>query len=84
MAEVPRGVLHASSARTSPRRVVGLARPNQSAGRAFALISIRRLRLRINQGIEINFVLFLSPEYIAGMPLVCIPLLDSVAGGDKT
>ena len=32
--EVPRGVQHASSARTSPRRVVGLARPNQSAGRA--------------------------------------------------
>ena len=34
VAEVPRGVQHASSARTSPRRVVGLARPNQSAGRA--------------------------------------------------
>ena len=32
MAEVPRGVQHASSARTSPRRLVGLARPNQSAG----------------------------------------------------
>ena len=28
------GILVASSARTSPRRVVGLARPNQSAGRA--------------------------------------------------
>ena len=34
VAEVPRGVQHASSARTSPRWVVGLARPNQSAGRA--------------------------------------------------
>ena len=34
VAEVPRGVQHACSARTSPRRVVGLARPNQSAGRA--------------------------------------------------
>ena len=34
VADVPRGVQHASSARTSPRRVVGLARPNQSAGRA--------------------------------------------------
>ena len=34
VAEVPRGFQHASSARTSPRRVVGLARPNQSAGRA--------------------------------------------------
>ena len=34
VAEVPRGVQHASSARTSPRRVVGLARPNQSAGHA--------------------------------------------------
>ena len=34
VAEVPRGVQHASSARTSPRPVVGLARPNQSAGRA--------------------------------------------------
>ena len=34
VAEVPRGVQHASSARTSPRQVVGLARPNQSAGRA--------------------------------------------------
>ena len=34
VAEVPRGVQHASSARTSPRRVVGLARPNQSSGRA--------------------------------------------------
>ena len=34
VAEVPRGVQHTSSARTSPRRVVGLARPNQSAGRA--------------------------------------------------
>ena len=34
VAEVPRGVQHASSARTSPRRVVGFARPNQSAGRA--------------------------------------------------
>ena len=34
VAEVPRGVQHDSSARTSPRRVVGLARPNQSAGRA--------------------------------------------------
>ena len=34
VAEVPRGVQHASSARTSPRRVFGLARPNQSAGRA--------------------------------------------------
>ena len=34
VAEVPRGVQHASSARTSPRRVVGLSRPNQSAGRA--------------------------------------------------
>ena len=28
------GILVASSARTSPRRMVGLARPNQSAGRA--------------------------------------------------
>ena len=34
VAEVPREVQHASSAGTSPRRVVGLARPNQSAGRA--------------------------------------------------
>ena len=34
VAEVPRGVQHASSARTSPRWVVGLVRPNQSAGRA--------------------------------------------------
>ena len=34
VAEVHRGVQHVSSARTSPRRVVGLARPNQSAGRA--------------------------------------------------
>ena len=34
VAEFPRGVQHDSSARTSPRRVVGLARPNQSAGRA--------------------------------------------------
>ena len=33
VAEVPRGVQHASSAQTSPRRVVGLARPNQSGGR---------------------------------------------------
>ena len=34
VAEVPCGVQHASSARTSPRRVLGLARPNQLAGRA--------------------------------------------------
>ena len=34
VAEVPRGVQHASSARTTPRRVAGLARRNQSAGRA--------------------------------------------------
>ena len=34
VAEVRRGVQHVSSARTSPRRVVGLVRPNQSAGRA--------------------------------------------------
>ena len=34
VAEVPRGVHQASSARTSPRWVVGLARPKQSAGRA--------------------------------------------------
>ena len=34
VAEVPRGVQHASSAPTCPRRVVGLAQPNQSAGRA--------------------------------------------------
>ena len=34
VAEVPRGAQHASSARTSPTRVVGLARPNQSACRA--------------------------------------------------
>ena len=34
VAEVPRGVQHASSARTSPRWVVGLARPNQLAGHA--------------------------------------------------
>ena len=34
VAEVSRGVQHVSSARTSPRRVVGLARSNQSAGRA--------------------------------------------------
>ena len=34
VAEVPRGVQHASSAQTSPRRVVRLGRPNQSAGRA--------------------------------------------------
>ena len=34
VAEVPREVQHTSSAQTSPRRVVGLARPNQSAGRA--------------------------------------------------
>ena len=33
VAEVPCGVQHASSVQTSPRRVVGLARPNQSAGR---------------------------------------------------
>ena len=36
VAEVPRGVQHASSPRTSPRRVVGLARPSQSAGRALS------------------------------------------------
>ena len=34
VAEVPHGVQHASSAQTSPRQVVGLARPNQSAGHA--------------------------------------------------
>ena len=34
VADVPHGVQHASSARTSPRRVVGLARPSLSAGRA--------------------------------------------------
>ena len=34
VAEVPHGVQHTSSAQTSPRRVVGLAQPNQSAGRA--------------------------------------------------
>ena len=34
VAEVPCGVQHASSARTSPRCVVGLARPNQLAGHA--------------------------------------------------
>ena len=86
VAEVPRGVQHASSARTSPRRVVGLARPNQSAGRA--LISIRRQRLRVNQGIEINFVLFLSPEYIAFWALVrtcwnaaCVHPLVGLGGG---
>ena len=38
VAEVPREVQHASSARTSPRRVVGLARPNQSTARAFVLM----------------------------------------------
>ena len=32
VAEVPRGVQHTSLAQTSPRRVVGLAPPNQSAG----------------------------------------------------
>ena len=34
VAEVPRGVQHASSARTSTRWVVGFALPNQSAGHA--------------------------------------------------
>ena len=34
VAEVPNGVQHASSARTSPGRVVGLAQPNQLAGHA--------------------------------------------------
>ena len=56
VAEVPHGVQHASLARTSPRWVVGLT--------CFALISIRSQRLGVNQGIEVNFILFLSPEYI--------------------
>ena len=34
VAEVPCGVQHAFLAQTSPRQVVGLARPNQSAGHA--------------------------------------------------
>ena len=71
----------------------GWVGPTQSIGwSCFALISIRRQQLRVNQGIKVNFVLFLSREYIrfepwctlAGIPLVCIPLLDSVAGGGKT
>ena len=43
-------------------------------------------------GMELNFMFFyhlsiLNSEpwcTLAGMPIVCIPLLDSVAGGDKT
>ena len=56
----------------------------------FALISIRRQRLRVSQGMELNFffyhlsILRFEPWCtLAGMPLVYNPLLDSVAGGDK-
>ena len=46
----------------------------------------------INQGMELNFMLFYYLTMLrfdpwctlAAMPLVYIPLLDSVAGGDKT
>ena len=34
VAEVPQGVQHTSLAQTSPRQVVGLAQPSQSAGHA--------------------------------------------------
>ena len=54
----------------------------------FALILIRRQQLRVNQGIEINFVLFLSPEYIAFWALVrtcwnatCVHPLVGLGGG---
>ena len=41
----------------------GWVGPTQSIGwSCFALISIRRQRLRVSQGIEVNFVL--SPGYI--------------------
>ena len=74
-----------------------LLRPGlpQSIGwSCFALISIRRQWLRVNQGIEVNFVVVVFYHLsilrfeplctLAGFSLVCIPLLDSVAGGDKT
>jgi len=45
--------------------------PTQSVGwSCFVLISIRRQRLRVNQGIEVNFVLVLLPEYIVFWALV--------------
>ena len=50
----------------------GWVGPTQSIGwSCFALILIRRQRLRVNQGIEVNFVLFLSPEYISFWALEC-------------
>ena len=57
----------------------------------FALISIRRQQFRVNQGIEVNFLFFYHLSVfcfepwctLAGVLLVCIPLLDSVVGGDK-
>ena len=67
----------------------GWVGPTQSNGwSCFALISIRRQRLRVNQGIEVNFVLFLSPEYIAFWTLVhtcwnatCVHPLVGLSGG---
>ena len=46
----------------------------------------------VNEGIEVNFVFFYHLSILhsepwcalAGFPLVCISLLDSVAGGDNT
>ena len=67
----------------------GWVGPTQSNGwSCFALISIRRRRLRVNQGIEVNFVLFLSREYIAFWALVhtcwnaaCVHPLVGLSGG---
>ena len=79
---------HASSARTSPRWVVGLARPNQSAGHCFALISIRRRQLRVNQKIEVNFVFITWVYYVLspGAQLwntACVHPLVGLGGGQK-
>ena len=75
VAEVSCGVQHTSSAQTSPSPrgwfTTGWVGPTQSISwSCFALILIRRQQLRVSQGMEVNFVLFLSPEYIAFWALV--------------
>ena len=84
--EVPTGC---GLPRTSLRRVLGLARPNQSAGRAepsFRLegSGLDQARYENVFSFYILTILHLEPWCtLAGVPLsMCIPFWGSVVGGD--